>query len=246
MTERGQLRASFAVVALAVSACGGTTATLEPEVARETSGEAQQELGGSSRSLSALDVVRVDGVVVHLGTRESLTATQRAYLARLERVIVAFTTAPTPPVPYAADPAAFYAWTANVQSHFAQLEIDTRRLVEEHVRLPNESPEERRFHLLLSVIEARHTARWYAAAVGGPPGGSAGCPSDPPSQYHAVLDRLARDAEACVALLVDASEPMAESARACASYAAEAREALSHATPPHPDDCMEDMPSPGD
>jgi hypothetical protein len=120
------------------------------------------------------------------------------------------------------------------------------RLVREHQRLPSETPEERRFHLLLSVIEERQVVRWYAAVVGGPPGGTAGCPSDPPSTYNAMLVRLVHDADACAELLADATGPMAESARACREHAVQAREALSHATPPDPDDCIEDMPSPGD
>jgi hypothetical protein len=229
------------LVACVGSACGGT-AVLAPRAASDPSNDTPVVQAPDAPS----DVVRVDGVVVHVGTYETLTETQRAYLARLERVIVAFASAPTPPVPYARDPAAFYAWTNTLDAHFAQLEQDTRALVQQHQRLPDESAEERRFHLLLTVIEERHVVRWYAAAVGGPPGGTAGCPSDPPSQYNAALDHLAHDAEACVQLLAGAAEPLAEASRACASYAAEAREALSHATPPHPDDCMEDMPSPGD
>lgn len=194
----------------------------------------------------APEAVLVDGIVVHAGTRQSLTTVQRAYLARMERLIVVYADAPDPPATYTHDAAAYLAWEPTLRAYFAPVEDETRRLVAEHPRPADESPEARRFHALLELVEARLRAQLHAMNVGGRAGGSFRCPHDPPSHYAFAVAQLASTADRCLVALTGAPDVFFSTALRCGRLIAEAREIQARAIPPGPDECMEQMPSPGE
>ena len=114
----------------------------------------------------------------------------------------------------------------------------------EHPRASDETGRVRLFHVLLELVELHRAARFYEETSGGPPG-HPGCPHDPPSHLAHFLTQLAARADSCVGAIEEGSS-LAPTREECARRGRWARELLSHATPPAPDECMEDMPSPGD
>ncbi len=243
MIVRRRLASAIVVCLVATgSACGGAAAHVEPQAPRECAGASEIVVAAETSQ----DLVRVDGIVVHVGTRESLSEVQRAYLARVERLIEVYEAAPHPPATYTHDAAAYLAWEPTLGAYFAPFEEETRRLVTEHPRPEQESPEVRRFHVLLELIEARLNAQMLAANVGGRAGGSIHCPHDPPSHYRFAAAVVESIAERCLAALENAPDVFFVTALRCGRLATEAHGQLSRATPAAPDECLEHMPSSGE
>lgn len=251
-------RAAIVLAWLAVASCAAPTASHAPALDAHgprdatVSTEREGDPGRTSRdaeptrTAAAPEGVRIAGLMVHDGPRASLSAVQRAYLVRLEHVLDAYANAPLPPASYAADPGAWTQWSYDtLRPAFAGLDDETRRLVREHPRAPDESDAERRFHVLLVLIEAERAALFYEVMSGGPPG-HPGCPHDPPSQLAALLTQLVHHADVCLESTSVAGPAWADTAAECARRGQWARARLAEATPPAPDECLEDMPSPGD
>ena len=244
MSVRRRLARAIVVCLVASTgpACGGSAAHVEPRAPRECAGSGEIVVAAETSQ----ELVRVDGIVVHVGTRESLSEVQRAYLARVERLIEVYDAAPRPPATYTHDAAAYLAWEPALSAYFAPFEEETGRLVTAHPRPEGESPEVRRFHVLLALVEARLRAQMLAANVGGRAGGSIHCPHDPPSHYRFAVTLVESIAERCLAALEDAPDVFFVTALRCGMLATEAHTQLSRAAPAAPDECLEHAPSSGE
>ena len=186
--------------------------------------------------------VVVDGMVVWDEPIESLSPTGRAYLQRLERLLAAYATAPRPPVTFAADRARFQTWLETTgRPWFSPYEDETRRLVEVHPRAASEPATERRFHVIVQLIELYQGALYLHALVGGPPG-HAECPDNTADAFARTLAELARDADRCASELTHPPRGWASTAAECQRRGAWARALLATAPPMPEDYCLEDMP----
>lgn len=192
------------------------------------------------------ETVTVDGLVVWVGSESALSATGRAYLARLRNLLAALRAAPRPPSTFAADPAAYARWEVSTGRPWAALRNEeTARLVREHAIDPNTSAEEQTFHVILLVIESYRSAEYLQELSGGSPG-YAGCPHDVRDHVARMLDDLGRYADQCARRLDGRSGPLAATERMCRERARWARARLATARPPPDDACLEDMPSTGE
>lgn len=187
--------------------------------------------------------VVVDGMVVWDQPSETLSPTGRAYLQRLERLLAAYASAPRPPVTLVAGRARFEAWSEQALWPWVASQSDeTDRLLRHHPRTGSEPATERRFYLILRVVDLYQQALYLQTLVGGPPG-HPGCPDDTADAFARTLTELARDADRCASEFTHAPRGWASTGAECQRRGAWARALLATALPMPEDYCLEDMPS---